>query len=210
MYIALAISSIFLFVTYLVSSIILYNKKEGQKFNLKNYFAYELWNDKNHQGFALNILLLLALGLYFANYVTLTINVYSVANLLRAIICLIATFSIGVIHVLPLNKLREHLIFDVFSIALVAGLSISNLISELELFNIERNYLFLLPIIIDTLVLITCVIALFYPRLFNLNMDRDENNNLMRPNFIPLALFEWLITFGLFLLQISIVITSII
>ena len=47
---SLTIASLITFIAYLIFSFIIYKKREGEDFKIRNHFPYELWLKRNKSG----------------------------------------------------------------------------------------------------------------------------------------------------------------
>ena len=211
MSIAFSVACAFFLATFLAFSLPMYYKKEKEKYDLRNHFCFELLPPKTDKNYILYIVSpLLYLITFVLTFIFYAINDFGVMNVMVAFLALGIAFSIATIFYLPLSKLRERSIFSIILIVFVAA--INGLLIYEETFYIKayQNNLIYLPIVINGLLLLISIIAVFSPRLFDLGTDKDEKGLIVRKKVYPLALYEWLIILTLPLTQISVIIMEII
>ena len=211
MIIALAAISVFFLGVFLAFSFPMYFKRERENYDLRNHFCFEILPHKTEPNF---ILFLIAPAIYLlsvvANFVLFAISDFGVMNVVIAFVSLLIAFSIGVLFFLPLSKLRERSIFSI--ILIVLGAVINALLIYEETFYIKayQDNLIYLPIVINGLMLLFTIIAIFSPRLFDFGVDKDEDGVTHRKKLYPLALYEWIIILSFPLTQVSIIVMQII
>lgn len=210
MYIAFACASIVFFIAYLISSIFIYKKNTGNNFKLSNSFGYELFLSIKKEMFWVNILLLISVLFIFASNVCYLSYSYSTNRLLSCLVLFAGLASCVASSIIPLSKLKEHFICSILSFGTLALFGVLLLFLDIRYFQIEHEKLFIISIVFDCIVSLTGIVSMFNPKVTSLNMDTDNEGKLIRPRYIPLALFEWLTLIAFFLSQISIIIISII
>ena len=93
-----------------------------------------------------------------------------------------------------MEKLREHLYFDVSSIALLLGLFIVESYYSYSLYRLYQNDYQLVAMIIALVLLVFTLLMIFNPKLFDLKNELDEKTGTYkRKKVIWLALTEWLL-----------------
>ena len=211
MYLSLFIISALFLVTFYIAGAFVYNKNNTlEKYDIRNHFCFELWVRKGHQGVFIDVFILISAIIFFANYALFSIFSFSVLNVVNAFLALLIAFSVITICYLPLSKLKERCIF---SIILITTSTVLNAMQIYESFTILRQYendLIFIPIVVSSLIVIAGIIAMFYPRLFDFGMNKDQEGAIIRPKFFPLAFFEWLMIFITVLSPLYLVIVDII
>ena len=203
MYIAVFAFSVVSLALFLLSTILIYNKQNSEYvFDIRNHFTYELWLKKDTHNSYLGVLLFLSVASFTVNSVLFTINHFGVLNLMQSVMHLVIAFSVVTIFILPLSKLKERC---VFSILLTVGVTILNgviIFQCVNMMNQLEEKLVILPIVVSTLIVVIGIFTIFNPNLFNFNMSRDKEGNLIRPKIIFLALSEWLLVLSFLFSQV--------
>ena len=209
MHIALLALSVLFLITFYVAGTFVFNKNNpDDTYDIRNHFSFELWIKKGHQGVFIDVFMLLSATIFAANYILFSIKNFSVLNIFNAVLTLLIAFSVISITYLPLSKLKERCIL---SIILITGTTILNALEIYESFTLIRQYennLLYIPLVISAVIVIIGIIAIFYPKLFDFGMEKNEEGVMKRPSFFPLAFFEWLLIFTYLLSQTFIVIAS--
>lgn len=206
MEIALFASSLVVFIAYLVIAFISYKKREQESFKMCNHFPYELWIKKGDSNFLLNIFIFIPFVIAAVNYVLFAVRFYDIPTLLSSLMAVILAFAAVSIFIIPLSKLREHCIMVIILMAFTAIHSGFLIYKEIRLWELDRNYILLLPLIINALCGIFALFNMFHPALFNFNMNRDSEGNLVRPRNFIIAICEWGLIIALLLNQTSIIV----
>lgn len=211
MVIALTAISIFFLGVFLAFSFPLYFKRERENYDLRNHFCFEILPHKSEPNF---ILFLIAPAIYLlsivANFILFAITDFGVMNVVIAFVSLLMAFSVGVLFFLPLSKLKERSIFSIILIVLTAVINALLIYEETFYIKAYQDSLIYLPIVINGLILLFALVAVFSPRLFDFSVDKDESGVTRRKKIYPLALFEWIIILSFPLTQISIIVMEII
>lgn len=211
MSIALAAASIFFLGVFLAFSLSMYFKREKEHYDFRNHFCFEILPDKHDPNFMISIIAPTVFLLsVVANFIYFAISDFGVMNVVIAFISLLLAFSIGVLFILPLSKLKERSIFSIMLIVLVAAINALLFYEETFYIKAYQDNLIYLPIIINGLLLIVAVIVIFFPRLFDLGVDKDESGVSIRKKMYPLAFLEWILILSFPLTQISIIVMEII
>ena len=206
----LALSVLFLIAFYVAGTFVFNKNNPDDTYDIRNHFSFELWIKKGHQGVFIDVFMLLSATIFAANYILFSIKNFSVLNIFNAVLALLIAFSVISITYLPLSKLKERCIL---SIILITGTTILNALEIYESFTLIRQYennLLYIPLVISAVIVIIGIIAIFYPKLFDFGMEKNEEGVMKRPSFFPLAFFEWLLIFTCLLSQSFIVIASMI
>ena len=211
MSIALAAVSIFFLSVFLAFSLPMYFKREKEHYDFRNHFCFEILPDKHDPNFMISIIAPAVFLLSFvANFIYFAISDFGVMNVVIAFIGLLLAFSIGVLFILPLSKLKERSIFSIMLIVLVAVINALLIYEETFYIKAYQDNLIYLPIAFNGLILLLAIVVIFSPRLFDLGVDKDENGGSKRKKIYPLAFYEWLLILSLPLTQISIIVMEII
>lgn len=166
--------SLFFYISYLFFVQYIYKVKEKKLFNLRNTFLYEVTPKFYEKTSFINYVLLFGVGFNFfpfIYYVVYNLETYSVTLL---IIGLILLFVLCLIPFIGLDKLREHLYFDVSSIALLLGLFIVESYYSYSLYRLYQNDYQLVAMIIALVLLVFTLLMIFNPKLFDLKNELDE------------------------------------
>lgn len=210
MYIALFVISIVMFIAYLFASSFIYKNATGNKFSFSNIFSYELFLSKKKELFSINLLILLCLGVVFANNLIFLIQHYDPSRIAGVIFAFLSLCFFGAISIIPLSKLKEHFICSILCFGTVSIYGALCLLNDIRYYQIEYNQLFLISIVFDSLILIVGLICMFNPKTAQFNMKTDEEGKLIRPSIIPLATSEWLMIIMLLLGQVPLLVASMI
>lgn len=209
--IALFTGGYILLAIYILISIILYNKLESTKYDLRNHFAYELWFSHKRNGyiFLLPVIIIFLLSVPFS-FIHFTINNFNVMNVVTSVSVLIASFSFGVLFIVDLSHLKLRCYFSIIAFVSTLLAASLNIYQEVVLLMPNENYILILPIIINGLIAVFSVFSVFSPRLFDFRYDRDEEGYLERKKIIPLAFYEWILVIMFPLLEISLIVFNLI
>ncbi len=203
--------SIFLLIAFYFTASFVYNKENpDERYDIRNHFTFELWIKKGHKNVFLDFLILASATLFSANYIVFAIYNFSVLNTVNAFLALLVAFSIITIFYLPLSKLKERCIFSIVMMTAVTILNAMQIYEAFVLLKQYENNLLYIPIVVSALIVIIGIITIFYPKLFDFGMNKNEEGAIVRPSFFPLAFFEWLLVFTHLLSQTYIVIVAIV
>ena len=211
MSVALAAISVFFLGVFLAFSFPMYLKREKENYDLRNHFCFEILPIKQDPNF---VLFIIAPTIYLlsvvANFIYFAITDFGVMNVVIAFVSLCIAFSIGVLFFLPLSKLKERSLFSIALLVLSAVINALLIYEETFYIKAYQDNLIYLPIIVNGVLLLFTVIAIFSPRLFDFSVDKDENGVSKRKKIYPLAFYEWIIILSFPLTQISIIVMEII
>ena len=166
------------------------NKKTAR---IANTFLFEITPRFSEKTSFVNYVLLfgVAVSLFpFIYYLTYNIQTYSVTIMIIAVLLI---FSLACIPFIGLDKLREHLMLDVFALVLLIGLSGMEAFYSFQLYRLYLDEYQLASAIVALFLLVLVLVLIINPRLFDLNNEMDENGNPRRKKVIYLALTEWLL-----------------
>ena len=185
--------SVFSLVSYFFALNTLYNKENKKLIRVMNVFPFEVVPPLKGERNSINILLFVSLGSVFISFVLFTVRFFGVIPLVVSIFSLLLLFCLGAICFINLSYLKEHLYLSIG--VLVSDLTIAALLTILS-FKILQVYDYksipaIFSLVISGILLIKSLFFVFNPKIFNLNLSRDKDDNLIRPNFIPLAALEW-------------------
>lgn len=207
MSIALLVGSLFFLAAFVIFSTFAYQKREREKYNFSNHFCFEILPDKSHPTFIPHVAFgFIFLACYVANFIYFSITSFGAMNVAIAFVSLITAFSIGVIFYLPLTKLKERCIFSIVLIVLNALINALLIYQETFFIKAYENNLIYLAIVVNAILLVLSVIAIFLPNLFDFSTDKTEDGINIQKKVYPLALVEWILIFAVPLSQISIII----
>ena len=211
MSIALAIASVVFLAIFLVFSFPAYQKREKEKFDLRNHFCFEILPPKTDNNFMLFIIpISLSLLCFVGNFVYFAITDFGAMNVVMAFISLLIAFSVGVLFFLPLSKLRERCLFSIIFIVLTAVLNALLAYEETVYRQMYLNIFVYVDFAVNGVILLFTLIIIFSPKLFDFSTKKNEDGTNERKRVYPLALYEWLLIMVLPLSQISIILMEII
>ena len=198
MVIALLSTSILLLITFLSISLYLYKKANQENYNLSNHFPFEIYNRLNPVNSFTNAVLLMAFICFTANFVLYAVNDLSFNTIMMCLLALaITTLSMLLLYI-PIGRFRCHVML-VISLAICSVMiNVFLLFSEVRALKIYEQNLYIFPIVVQSLLVVTYLFFIFHPSLFNLKMNGEE-----RPKTIFLALLEWVVIITIFLSQIG-------
>lgn len=196
----------FLFIIiYIIIELVFYKRINNEKYSFKNHFPFELMI-KNRKYFANSAFLFASIGCFVANFLINTVKNQNPNNLVIALASVFVGISIIFISFLPLSKLKEHFLFSLLVMAGTALISGMNLLSETRIYKIDSQLIYLVPIIINLLILLISLLVMLNPKLFNLNMSKDEEGKLFRPSILIPAISEWIMMFIFLFTQIHLLV----
>ena len=206
MFIGLFVASIVLMAAYVVASILLFNNKEKEKYNLANHFPYELHESNKIVSFRVLPFLFLSIALVVTLYILHALHHFHILSVVKAIVGLVSGFSIGVLFLVPLNKFKERCTFSIVLIALTAMMNALLVYEEIYYLTAYGNEpLIYVAIVINALIALGAMVAILSPKLFDFTNERNSDGLLVRKRIIPLALYEWILIFAYPITAISIV-----
>ena len=208
LHLALAVSSIVIFLFSLLYGRTLYRENDGETFSLANHFPFELYKKNNDPIFIGKVLSALPAIIFFINFVLLAVRDFTVSNAAFAFISLLIAFSYVVINIYPLYHLKAHLISALAFITFTSAINIGLAFSEIRIYHIIKEGLYLIPMVINILIFLTTFFLLLNRKIFDLSMNKTEEGTTARPKVFVLALSEWIASFLFLLTQISLIFIS--
>lgn len=178
-----------------------YQKKHDVKYSFTRMFPYEFNYPNAFRGNIYgNVAFIVAMisNISFYIYNVSFVN-NSVTNIAITIIAVVLAGLILCLFFLPLQFLRMHMIIALLAMTLAMGLpalGCFNAYSGLKIAMNDMKWVYILAIVIGGLIALTMLIFILNPRAtFRIYLDKsvDKNGNevLMRPKFIPIAFNEW-------------------
>ena len=203
MVLALFVTSSIFLVSYLFVSLYLYKKDNAVPFNMRNHFPFEIYSPKHRVNGIVNIVLFLAFAMFFTNFISLLFYDLSLTNVLMVVLAFLISACSIILFYLPVAREKVH--FTVSLLLAISSVMINALFIfiELRMVRLYEEKLFIIPIVISGLLILTYLFFIVHPRLFNLEMKRDENGNQIRPKYFIMSLFEWVLIISIFISQIS-------
>ena len=163
------------------------------EFNYPNSFKRNIYG---------NIALVLSmLGvIVFYIYKMSNINSNSITIYVLVALSIITAALIGCLLFMPLQFLRTHMIVSTLAMTLAFAMPALNALLGYEAFRIHEvdtaKALSVIAIVVGALLAVVMVIFLFNPRAtykiyLDKSVDKDGNEVMARPKFIPIAFNEW-------------------
>ena len=217
---AIFLASLALFVGGYFLSSAFYYKKHDVKYSFKRMFPYEFnYPNSFKRNIYGNIALVLSmLGvIVFYIYKMSNINSNSITIYVLVALSIITAALIGCLLFMPLQFLRTHIIISTLAMTISFAMPALGALLGYESFRIvEVNYekaLSIIAIVVGAILAVTMVIFLFNPRAtykiyLDKSVDKDGNEVMARPKFIPIAFNEWWAIFTYMLSPLPLVILS--
>ena len=200
---AIFLASLSLFVGVYFLSSAFYYKKHDVKYSFKRMFPYEFnYPNSFKRNIYGNIALVLSmLGvIVFYIYKMSNINSNSITIYVLVALSIITAALIGCLLFMPLQFLRTHIIVSTLAMTLSFAMPALNALLGYEAFRIHdvdtAKALSIIAIVVGALLAVVMVIFLFNPRAtykiyLDKSVDKDGNEVMARPKFIPIAFNEW-------------------
>ena len=204
MVLALLVSSVLFLVAYLFISLYLYKKDNMVSFNMRNHFLFEIYSPSHKVNGVLNIFLFIAFAMYFTNHLSLAINDFSLTNVIIAVLALLISVSAIALFYIPIAREKVHFTFSLVLAISAVMINALLIFPEVRMIRLYEENLFIIPIVINGLLILTYIFFIVHPSLFNLQMKQDENGELVRPKYFLMSLFEWILITSIFASQISV------
>ena len=210
--IGLASASLLFFFAYLFLSQANYKQRFKQKYDIRNYFPYELnYESKFVDNILGNVALVLcaafALGLFSCSLVYKLNNGLLLISLISAVLY---TILFVLINFIPLKLLKTHMVFSVllFVTSFVTPSAIG--LTAFRVFQETKSGIAIAIFIVCIVVALFNFGLVMNPKLtLNIKMEvaTDEKGNeyYMRPKFIVMAFSEWLAIFSLMVSEILLI-----
>lgn len=203
-YLILGLISLLFFIAYLSFSSVIYFKEKKEKYFFRNHFPYEMRINKDRPYALANLFLIISLLFYVTNNLYFAINDFSVNTAFLAFYSLIAAIStIFVFYTKPYN-IRNFLFLGVIISILTALSNFQFVFIILNDINFKESVLYIPSLILSICLGIVSLIGSFFIRLDDLKMNK-EDKEIVRPNKINMAVYEWIIIFIIFISQINLI-----
>ena len=204
-FISLAIFFFFfsLFVGGYFLSSAFYYKKHDVKYSFKRMFPYEFnYPNSFKRNIYGNIALVLSmLGvIVFYIYKMSNINSNSITIYVLVALSIITAALIGCLLFMPLQFLRTHIIVSTLAMTLSFAMPALNALLGYEAFRIHEvdtaKVLSVISMVVGAILAVVMIIFLFNPKAtykiyLDKSVDKDGNEVMARPKFIPIAFNEW-------------------
>ena len=200
---AIFLASLSLFVGGYFLSSAFYYKKHDVKYSFKRMFPYEFnYPNSFKRNIYGNIALVLSmLGvIVFYIYKMSNINSNSITIYVLVALSIITAALIGCLLFMPLQFLRTHIIASTLAMTLSFAMPALNALLGYEAFRIHEvdtaKVLSVIAMIVGAILAVVMIIFLFNPKAtykiyLDKSVDKDGNEVMARPKFIPIAFNEW-------------------
>ena len=188
-------AAIFTLVAFYFAASLIYKKKNSRDINLLNTFTFEVV--KSGVG-SIVPLLFVSLGATIAGAIVFTSRYTDVLPIVLVVIMTIMGFCTAMLPLLSLNKLKEHLYLNlgaIISFATAAAFLTYLSYSMCKVYD-YKNISLIIAMVVSGLLFLFSLVFVFNPHLFILNNDRNEEGEIVRKKYIPLAFSEWMIIFS--------------
>ena len=200
---AIFLASLSLFVGGYFLSSAFYYKKHDVKYSFKRMFPYEFnYPNSFKRNIYGNIALVLSmLGvIVFYIYKMSNINSNSMTIYVLVALSIITAALIGCLLFMPLQFLRTHIIVSTLAMTLSFAMPALNALLGYEAFRIHEvdtaKVLSVISMVVGAILAVVMIIFLFNPKAtykiyLDKSVDKDGNEVMARPKFIPIAFNEW-------------------
>ncbi len=200
---AIFLASLSLFVGGYFLSSAFYYKKHDVKYSFKRMFPYEFnYPNSFKRNIYGNIALVLSmLGvIVFYIYKMSNINSNSITIYVLVALSIITAALIGCLLFMPLQFLRTHIIVSTLAMTLSFAMPALNALLGYEAFRIHEvdtaKVLSVISMVVGAILAVVMIIFLFNPKAtykiyLDKSVDKDGNEVMARPKFIPIAFNEW-------------------
>ena len=200
---AIFLASLSLFVGGYYLSSAFYYKKHDVKYSFKRMFPYEFnYPNSFKRNIYGNIALVLSmLGvIVFYIYKMSNINSNSITIYVLVALSIITAALIGCLLFMPLQFLRTHIIVSTLAMTLSFAMPALNALLGYEAFRIHEvdtaKALSVIAMVVGAILAVVMIIFLFNPKAtykiyLDKSVDKDGNEVMARPKFIPIAFNEW-------------------
>ena len=180
-------------ISYMFSLIYFYKRLGRGVVNLRNTFPYELVPQFKTEFFYLNIPLFISLGSSLASLVFFMVDQSQTIPLICGIIGMLFMIASSIIPFINIKLLKEHLYSSLAMLVLYFALT--GFLAYYSFFA-SRIYDFrdpstIISMVISILLFVFALYFIFNPRLFDLKLDRNEEDQVSRPKVMHLAFMEW-------------------
>ena len=217
---AIFLASLSLFVGGYFLSSAFYYKRHDVKYSFKRMFPYEFnYPNSFKRNIYGNIAIVLSMVgiIVFYIYKMSNTNSQSITIYVLVALSIITAALIGCLLFMPLQFLRTHIILSTLAMASSFAMpALGALLGYESLKMVELNYekaLSIIAIVTGAILAVTMVAFLFNPRAtykiyLDKSVDKDGNEVMARPKFIPIAFNEWWAIFTYMLSPLPLVILS--
>ena len=200
---AIFLASLSLFAGGYFLSSAFYYKKHDVKYSFKRMFPYEFnYPNSFKRNIYGNIALVLSmLGvIVFYIYKMSNINSNSITIYVLVALSIITAALIGCLLFMPLQFLRTHIIVSTLAMTLSFAMPALNALLGYEAFRIHEvdtaKVLSVISMVVGAILAVVMIIFLFNPKAtykiyLDKSVDKDGNEVMARPKFIPIAFNEW-------------------
>ena len=217
---AIFLASLSLFVGGYFLSSAFYYKRHDVKYSFKRMFPYEFnYPNSFKRNIYGNIAIVLSMVgiIVFYIYKMSNTNSQSITIYVLVALSIITAALIGCLLFMPLQFLRTHIILSTLVMTSSFAMpALGALLGYESLKMVELNYekaLSIIAIVTGAILAVTMVAFLFNPRAtykiyLDKSVDKDGNEVMARPKFIPIAFNEWWAIFTYMLSPLPLVILS--
>jgi len=218
--ISIFLASLALFVGGYFLSSAFYYKRHDVKYSFKRMFPYEFnYPNSFKRNIYGNIAIVLSMVgiIVFYIYKMSNTNSQSITIYVLVALSIITAALIGCLLFMPLQFLRTHIILSTLAMTSSFAMpALGALLGYESLKMVELNYekaLSIIAIVTGAILAVTMVVFLFNPRAtykiyLDKSVDKDGNEVMARPKFIPIAFNEWWAIFTYMLSPLPLVILS--
>ena len=190
-----------LLIILLIVSFLLFKKRKGEGFDMRNSFPFELsyqtrFQDSFYTHLLLALFVLAGCGFY-ATYDLKFSNGYLIFMMVGGIL---STLAIYALFYNPFIRLKLHIINVAISFALTLAISTSIIIYSFLLTKNHLSWASITSIVLSSLSTIAILAIMINPRM-DLNIRFKEvvlengEKEYVRPKYVTLAISEWLLIF---------------
>ena len=209
-FIGLFILAVLSLASYFIVLTFFYKKLGKEKINLLNTFPYEIVSQFKTEFFYLNILLFVSLGSTLA---ALILFMSTHVSLLPMIACSLGAVFMIVSAIIPfinIKVLKEHLYADLGMIVLF--FASTGFLAYYSYFVAKaydfRNSSLIIALVVSGLLFLFALYFIFNPKLFDLNLKKNEKDELVRPKVFHLAFMEWCLIIASTLINIPLILIA--
>ena len=193
--------TVVLFILLLIVSFLFYKKRNGEDYNFKNSFPFELnYHSEFKENFFTHIfiaLYIIACAGFYATFHMKYNNGYLIFIMIGGIL---STLAIYALFYIPLLRLKLHIIVDAVFFALRLAVSSAIIIISYRLIKTNLNWANVTSLVLASISTLATTAIIINPRL-DLNFKAMEvvkengEKEYIRPKYIALAFSEWLLIF---------------
>lgn len=184
----------------LIVSPLLYKRRNEEDFDIRNCFPFELnYRSEFKENFYTHLILALFILATCGFYATFNTS-YSGYLLFIMIGGILSTFAIYALFYVPLLRLKGHIIVATLAFTLRLATSASIFIASWKVNQNMMSWASITSIVLSSIAMFISLALIFNPKL-TLNFHRMEvvkengEKDYVRPNYVWLALSEWMLIF---------------